>query len=262
MKKLTQKILSIVLISVTLISFQSCSEDAIPGDGEKLTQAELQTILSTDDIAGIADTALAELFAGNSAKSSTAKEGDCYTAEYTETGFVATFNNCVLNGTDNVNGTVTVTYEVGEEASSFTATYQDFYVGTVKINGTRSYEITASGDQTSISFTVVSDMSVEMEDGTIISENGTKTFSIIFGDSLETTVFTVSGNWTVMANGNTYAVETLEDLQGNASCEHLTTGAMTVSKNGLAVTVDFGNGECDNIATIIYPNGATEEITL
>ena len=262
MKKLSLRILSIAFLGATLIGFQSCSEDAMPGEGEELTQAELQTILSTDEIAGAADTALAELFAGSTAKISTAKEGDCYTAEYSETGFVATFNNCVLNGTDNVNGTVTVTYEVGEEASSFTATYQDFYVGTLKLNGTRTYEVLASNEQSSIEFTVVSDMSVEMEDGSVISENGTKTFSITFGDSLETTVFALSGNWTVEADGNTYAVETLEDLQGNASCEHMTTGAMTISKNGLTVTVDFGNGDCDDAATIIYPNGATEEITL
>nr|WP_297788854.1 hypothetical protein [uncultured Allomuricauda sp.] len=262
MKKLTLKILSLAILGAAVIGFQSCSEDAMPGDGEELTQAELQTILSTDEIAGAADTALAELFAGTTGKISSAKEGDCYTAEYSETGFVATFNNCVLNGTDNVNGSVTVTYEVGEEASSFTATYQDFYVGNIKVNGTRTYDITVSAEQSSIMFTVVSDMSIEMEDGSVISENGTKTFGITFGDNLETTVFTLSGNWTVEADGNTYAVETLEDLQGNASCENVTTGTMTVSKNGLAVTVDFGNGECDDIATIIYPNGATEEITL
>ncbi|MDF0705719.1 MAG: hypothetical protein VX772_06400 [Bacteroidota bacterium] len=262
MKKLTLRILSIAVLAIALIGFQSCSEDAMPGEGEALTSAELETILSTDNIAGAADTALAELFAGNSAKSYSAREGDCYTAEYTETGFVATFNNCVLNGTDNVNGTVTVTYTTGEEASSFTATYQDFYVGSIKLNGTRSFEITANSEATSILFSVISDMSVEMEDGAVISENGTKTFGITFGDSLETTVFSLAGNWTVEANENTYIVETLEDLQGNASCEYLTSGAMTVSKNGLAVTVDFGNGECDDIATIIYPNGATEEITL
>ncbi len=262
MKNLTQRILSITFIATTLIGFQSCSEDAMSGDGEAITSAELQTILTTDDIAGAADTALAELFAGNTAKSAVAKEGECYSAEYTETGFVATFNNCVLNGTENVNGTVTVTYEVGEEASSFTASYEDFYVGSIKINGTRSFEISANSEQASVSFTVVSDMSVEMEDGAVITENGTKTFGITFGDTLESTVFSLSGSWTVVADGNTYTVETLEDLEGNASCEYMTTGTMTVSKNGLAVTVDFGNGDCDDVATIIYPNGATEEISL
>ena len=205
---------------------------------------------------------MAELFTGNTAKSSVAKDGACYAAEYTETGFVATFNNCVLNGTENVNGTVTVTYEVGEEASSFTASYEDFYVGNIKINGTRTFEISMGSAQNSVSFTVVSDMSVEIEDGSVISENGTKTFGITFGDTLESTVFSLSGTWTVVADGNTYAVETLEDLEGNASCEYMTTGTMTVSKNGLTVTVDFGNGDCDDVATIIYPNGATEEISL
>lgn len=245
-----------------MIGFQSCSEDAMPGESEKLTHAELQTILNTDEIAGAADTTLAELFAGNTAKSSTAKDGECYSAEYSETGFVATFNNCALNGTDNVNGTVTVTYEVGEEISSFTATYQDFYVGNIKIDGTRSYEVSASAEQGSVSFTVVSDMSIEMEDGSVISEKGTKTFGITFGGDLESAVFTLSGNWTVEAEGNIYSVQTLEDLQGNASCEYMTTGSMIISKNELAVTVDFGNGECDNVATVIYPNGATENITL
>lgn len=262
MKKFSLRILSITIAATALIGFQSCSEDAMPGEGESITSEELQTILTTDDIAGAADTVLAELFAGNTAKSAVAKEGECYSAEYSETGFVATFNNCVLNGTDNVNGTVTVTYEVGEEASSFTASYQDFYVGNIKINGTRSFEISANNEASAIFFSVVSDMSVEMEDGSVVSENGTKTFGITFGDSLETTVFSLSGSWTVEANENTYVVETLEDLQGNAACEYMTTGSMTVSKNGLAVTVDFGNGDCDDVATIIYPNGATEEITL
>ena len=263
MKKLTLKFVSTAFIAIAMIGFQSCSEDGMPNEGEALTQEELQTILSTDDIAGAADTALAELFAGETAaKGATAKEGECYSAEYSDTGFVETFNNCVLNGTDNVNGTVTVTYEVGEEASSFTATYQDFYVGNIKINGTRTYEISAGSQENSVSFTVESDMTIEMEDESIISENGTKTFGITFGDDLESTVFSLSGNWTVETEGNTYSVQTLEDLQGNATCEYLTTGSMTISKNGLAVTVDFGNGECDDVATIIYPNGATEEITL
>lgn len=262
MSKLTQSICSITLLSIALLGFQSCSEDAMT-DGEGLTQAELQTILTTDEVAGAADTALADLFASTTGKrASSFKLNDCYSAEYTETGFVATFNNCVLNGTDNVNGTVTVTYTIGEETSSFTATYVDFYVGTIKLNGTRTFEASTSMQENSISFTVTSDMSVEMEDGNIVSELGTKTFSIIFGEDLQSTLFTISGSWTIEAEGNTYAVEVLEDLEGNAACEYLTSGSMVVSKNGLNITVDFGNGECDNTATLIYPNGATEEITL
>ncbi|MEZ4810914.1 MAG: hypothetical protein R2819_11205 [Allomuricauda sp.] len=262
MSRAMQKICAITFLSLTLTLFQSCSEDAKSENDQELTQAELKTIMETDDITSVADNALAELFAdgGNSGKS--AKTNECYNAEYSETGFVATFNNCVLNGTDNVNGTLTVTYEVGNESASFTATYEDFYVGTIKINGTRSFVIDGNTDQNSISFSVTSNVSVELEDGSTVSENGTKTFEFTFGASLQESTFSISGNWTVQAGGNTYAVETVDDLQGNLSCANLTSGSMVVSKNGLAITVDFGDGECDNKAVLIYPNGATEEITL
>ncbi|WP_285654494.1 hypothetical protein [Allomuricauda sp. NBRC 101325] len=262
MRKLTLRLYAFAFMGLAILAFQSCSEDAMPNEDEALSATDLEAIMSTDEIAGVADFAIAELYNSNTAKSASAAKDDCYSATYSDNGFVATFNNCVLNGTENVNGTVTVTYVAGGENASFTATYTNFYVGTYKINGTRTYTIIGNSDASTISLSVVSDMSIEMEDGTIISENGTKTLSITFGETLEDITITLGGTWTVEVDGDTYEVEILEDLQANASCEYATSGTMLVSKNGLAVTVDFGNGECDNVATLIYPNGATQEITL
>ncbi|MER3376327.1 MAG: hypothetical protein RIM83_16930 [Allomuricauda sp.] len=264
MNGLTKKIYTIAISGAFLLFAQSCSEDGKPNAEQELTQTELQTIMETDDISSVADNALAELFADNSAGKSavSAKTNDCYVAEYSETGFVATFNNCVLNGTDNVNGTVTVTYEVGEESASFTATYVDFYVGTIKINGTRSFVMNGNMDTNSFSFTVTSDMSVEFEDESVISESGTKTFGFTFGEDLQSSTFSLAGDWTIQADGNTYAVEIVDTLEGSLSCENITSGSMIVTKNGLDIVVDFGAGECDNTATLVYPNGASEEITL
>ncbi|WP_222984196.1 hypothetical protein [Flagellimonas meishanensis] len=263
MKRRIQKIYGLFFAGLALFLLKSCSEDAKNEDtGQELSQTEVQTILFSDEITGVADNALAELFAGNTMSGKTGKSNECYSAEYTETGFTATFNNCVLNGTDNVNGTLTVVYEVGEESASFTATYEDFYVGTIKINGTRSFNIAGNVDENTVSFSVTSNVTVELENGSVISEAGTKTFSFTFGAELQNSSFSLSGSWTVQAEGNTYIVETVDALQGSLSCEHLTSGSMEISKNGLQVTVDFGDGECDDRATLIYPNGATEEITL
>ncbi|RDY61577.1 hypothetical protein DX873_05305 [Flagellimonas nanhaiensis] len=251
------------MIGLALFFIQSCSEDAKAlEDDAQLSQTELRTILETDEISGVADNALAELFANNSISGKSINTNECYTAEYSETGFVATFNNCVLNGTDNVNGTLTVTYEMSNETISYIAAYEDFYVGTIKINGTRSFTINGDLNQNMISFSVTSAIEVEMEDESIITENGTKTFGFSFSEDLENTQFTIAGNWTVVYDGNTYSIETVNDLQGSLTCEYLTTGSMIVEKNGLEITVDFGDGECDDQATVIYPNGATEEITL
>ena len=239
----------------------SCSEDnESVNTEEEITSTELQAILETDDAASVVDTVLAELYMtdSNSAKSS----NECYAAEYTDTGFTVVFENCVLNGSDNVNGTLTVTYAIGEENATFTATYEAFYVGEIELNGTRTYSVDGNEEAGSFSFSVTSNMEVTMPDGATISENGTKTFGFSFGENLETSTFTIAGNWTVIHDGNTYAVEVITTLEGNFSCGYLTSGSMDLNKNGLEVGVDFGDGSCDDIATVTYPNGATEDVSL
>ncbi|UJH67335.1 hypothetical protein [Allomuricauda sp. SCSIO 65647] len=242
----------------------ACSDDAedVPTD-VSITEAELKTVLETDQAAGAADNVLAELFQdnGNSNKG-TAKNDECYSAEYTENGFTATFNNCVLNGTDNVNGTLTVAYMASGESAGFTATYTDFYVGNIKVNGTRTFEINGNGEESELSFEITSNITLEMEDESIISESGTKTMTFTFGENFEDFGFTLAGEWTVQADGNTYMVETVTPLEISFSCEYLSKGSMTLGKNGLAVTVDFGDGTCDDKATVIYPDGTEEEFTL
>ncbi len=105
-------------------------------------------------------------------------------------------------------------------------------------------------------------MTAEFADGTVISENGSREVTFTFGDSLETSTYSISGSWELQVNENEYAVTITSPLEGNLSCGYLTSGTMEVNKNGLEVTVDFGDGTCDNIATIIYPNGVSEDVTL
>lgn len=262
MKTLTSTFRKLSLIGIISCIAFSCSDDQGMMEQESLTQTELKTILESDDISSVADTALSELYMNNSSSGKSAKNNDCYTAEYSDTGFTATFNNCVLNGTDNVNGTVTVAYNVESETASYTATYTDFYVGSIKVNGTRTYVLSGNSNENSISFTVTSTMSLEMENGETISESGTKTFTVTFSDSLEASTLSISGNWNLNVDGNTYTINITNTLEGSFGCAYLTTGVMTVNKNGLVVTVDFGDSSCDEFATLIYPNGVEDEISL
>lgn len=248
------------MAAVLLLTYSCSKDNDTPNEDEELTATELKTILETDDAAGSVDTVLADLYLNDNtgAKGS----NDCFAAEYTDTGFSVVFENCVLNGSDNVNGTLTVTYAEEGESATFTATYTEFFVGDIELNGTRSYSVDGNEEQGSYSFSVTSDMTATMPDGSSISENGTKTFGFTFGDSLETTTFTIAGNWTVEVDGNTYSVEVANTLEGNFSCGYLTSGIMDVNKNGLEVSVDFGDGSCDDIVTVIYPNGATEDVSI
>ena len=262
MKKLLEFSKPLFFLFMIGLLVTACSEDQEnPINGAELSQTELRTIMETDAVSASVDSILADLYASNNSQSGR-NAPECYEVTYSESGFTAVFNNCVLNGTDNANGTVTVVYSTEPGTASFTATYVDFYVGDVKLNGTRTFTIIGDQNQSSISFSVTSDMTAEFANGSVISENGSREFTFTFGDSLETSTYSISGSWELQVDQDEYAVNITTALQGNLSCGYLTTGTMDVNKNGLEVTVDFGDGTCDNIATIIYPNGATEDVTL
>lgn len=248
-------------MATVMVFAYSCSKDTDKDTNIVLSQAEIEAVLETDEITGGIDVALFELYNNGSSTGKT-MVNECYSAQYTDTGYVATFNNCVLNGTENINGTLTVTYDTDGEQGSFSASYVDFYVGEIKINGTRSYQLSTNGETGSVSFEVTSDLTVEMADGSEISDAGTRSFTLTFGDSLDSTTYSIAGTWAVVYDGNTYNVTVNAPLTSSVSCGYIAAGDMSVSKNGLTVNVDFGDSTCDNVATITYPNGVEEEITL
>lgn len=262
MKTAINKLFAYALLPMLFLFIVSCSNDAEDTEVPEgtLSQTEVQTLLDTDEITSTVDSALAELF-GQDGNSSKSVSNECYSAEYTDTGFTATFNNCVLNGTDNINGTMIVTYGAGENSAEFTAVYEDFYIGDMKINGTRTFTINVSESEVigTVAYSITSNLTVEFADGSTLSESGTKNFSIVFEEGQDT-LWNVSGSWTIQKDGNTYAIE--GNISRQLNCAYWSSGNLAINKNGLEVTVDFGDGTCDDSATLTYPDGTTEEITL
>lgn len=252
------------MLLMAVVGFQSCSNDAerveIPREAQ-LSQTELQTIMETGEWTGAVDDILTDLFQNGNSASGKFADDSCYQASYTETGFTVVFANCVLNQTDNINGTLEVVYNTDAGAASFTATYKGFFVGLAEVSGTRSFTLSESGEN-GYDFTVQSDMTVRLSDGRILQESGTRTLSIQLGETLADISFSISGNWQVSVDDTIYTVSVTSPVAGNLGCGYLVSGVMDISKNGLQVSVDFGDGTCDDIVTVIYPNGAVEELTL
>lgn len=265
MNKLMGAMTKTLLLSGLLVIAFSCSDDKenpIIDIDQKVSTTEVQTILETDEFSSAADGVVTDIFQGGSAKS--AKSVDCYNTEFTDTGFTVTFDNCVVEeGDEALTGVLTVTYKVGEESTAFTATYTDLSVGDIVINGTRSFTMNSNSQNENVSFTIVSDMSIKLGDESIIEEAGTKTFAILFDfENFANSALTIAGNWTVKYEGNTYTVNVTSDLIANFGCEHVGKGIMALAKNGLEVVVDFGDGTCDDVADMTYPDGTVEEISL
>jgi hypothetical protein len=270
------KKISLIACTLALFAFVSCSDDAEDLQLEEeqteenqteetseeqeeegdFTSAEVRSIIEMDETTSEFDTILSDLYFANGA--SNKSNDDCYSAEYFENGFVVTFNNCVLNETENINGTLNVSYGMGESSSTYVATFSDFFIGTTKVNGTRSYTLTETNEET-ISFEISSNINLEYEDGSIISESGTKVFAFVFEEG-EDTLWNLQGAWTITKDGNTYTVG--GNVSKGLTCEYWSQGAMNISVNELVVDIDFGDGTCDNQAVLTYPNGATQNITL
>lgn len=247
--------------ALAVFGLQSCSKDAegvdIP-DEAQLSQAELQTIMETGEYTSAVDEVLTDLFQDSNTATAKFADDSCYQATYTETGFTVVFGNCLLNQTENVNGTLEVVYNT---AGSFTAIYKGFFVGTAKVDGTRTFTLTQSGD-TGFEFSVSSEMTVVLEDGSTLAESGTRTLQIELGEALADIRFSISGSWDLAMDQTSYQVTVTTPVSGNLSCGYPVSGVMEISKNGLQVGVDFGDGTCDDKVTVRYPNGATEVLTL
>lgn len=253
----------ILLSGLALLVFNCSKDDSNPlVEQQQVSSTEVKTILETDDLSSATDKVVTDLFQnGQSAKSS--RLVDCYIAEFTDTGFSVTFDNCSVEGSENITGSLSVSYKEGEESTSFIATYTNLSIGDYTINGTRSFTMNSSSGNENVSFTIVSDMTIELKDGSLIEEMGSKTFAIVFdSENFENSALTIDGDWTVKANGNTYSVNITTPLEITFGCEYAGKGVMVLNKNGLIVDVDLGNGTCDDLATLTYPDGTKEEITL
>ncbi|MGD1947060.1 MAG: hypothetical protein ACFB0A_12570 [Croceivirga sp.] len=255
---------------ITAITFVSCSEDAeivledenqteesltLEEEGD-FTSVEVRSILEMDDTTNMFDTILSDLYYGNG--SANKNGNDCYSTEYFENGFIATFNNCVLNDTENINGVLNVSYGAGESNTTFTATFSDFFIGTIKVNGTRSYTLTVTEEET-VAFEISSNVNLQYEDESVIAESGTKVLAFVFEEG-EDTLWNLQGAWTYTKDGKTYTVA--GNVSTGLTCEYWSEGTMNISVDDLVVDIDFGDGTCDDQAVLTYADGMTQNIKL
>lgn len=251
-----------LLAGITVLA--SCSkEDSSESPNGELSQTEVKTVLEADDLSGIADDIVAEAYMDNSNSGKSAKgTAECYSAVYDDMGFTMTFENCNIRNHQNVNGVLNVVYTGQGENASFRVTYDNFSVGEIEFNGTRSFTMEMGPNQNSVAYNVTSDLTITKANGNVLEVNGSKGVLLTFGQTLEEITFSITGKWSVNEGETIYSLEVMSPLVGNLACEFLTEGVLEINKNGLIVSIDWGEGECDDVASLIYPNDVREDFTL
>jgi hypothetical protein len=259
-----KKIKVLMLMTATAALVFSCSKDGDNGGSQEITATNAKAVMEAEEMAAVTDEALTDVYLSQSGKGSlTQKDITCYTGVATDTGYLVTFTECEGAKGHILNGTVNLAYELStDESVRFTATYVDFTVDGHAVSGTRSFVVTVDVTTETFTFTTQSDITITTTGGSVMEITGERVMSIVPGATLDATHFVISGTWMVKIDSDTYTVSSPEGVSGNPACTFFTSGVVVLAKNGLQVSINYGNGDCDNLATMTYPDGTEEEITL
>jgi len=144
-----------------------------------------------------------------------------------------------------------------------TVTFDGFSNDSISISGTVIK--TRTKDAQPI-FTENSDLTVTLADGTTIHRVEKKVRTWIAGSDTQFNpaddVVEITGSVTVSdSKGNGYSKTITTPLVKTGVCKFITKGVIEYkNNNGKFATVDFGNGDCDNMATRTTQNGSAQII--
>jgi len=182
---------------------------------------------------------------------------------------------CTLSNGNVVSGKIIITFVYQPTATSQTVNYSfvNFYHNAIKIEGDKTFTRTMSvATATSPSHPIVV-MTMDLTatiNGQIHHRVGTRTREIIEGyntpNIFADNVYSITGNWTTTHPTGTVSSTITTPLHVKMSCMNvqkplIVEGVITFTKNNHTATLDYGNGDCDNLA-VYTVNGVSYNIII
>ncbi len=142
-----------------------------------------------------------------------------------------------------------------------TVTLKDFYVNRVHIEGTKTISNLSTDGKVKFSVQVVGGK-VTWPNGRGFTHESLKVIMQIEGGDtriIRDDVYSIEGRAkTVYANGLTIVKNTETPLIKPVACPFIVEGKLKIKINAREFFIDFGTGECDNKALLIWANGEVE----
>lgn len=176
---------------------------------------------------------------------------------------------CTMPNGNAITGKILYTYvgDLTSNTKTITYTLIDFTFNDKEVDGSDIIDHIRSNTNGNPQSTIHVDFTITWPDGLIGERTGTIVREWIEGhDTLldwSDDVFLVSGDWsTTFDNGNTYNANITTNLRRELTCWYFVSGTIDFNYNGLLFTGDYGNGTCDNDATLTFSNGTVVNIEL
>ncbi|MDC7994499.1 hypothetical protein [Altibacter sp. HG106] len=276
--KRIQKTIALSLV-ISMFAFTACNtdDDTVVNDNDPQVDfsADNATIAARTDIAvegsfNIVENAYAEEAEGRSAENSLFTNCAIVTLVTDGNGGTITVDfgeGCTLNNGAEVSGQILIEFSpIIEGERNLTYTYENFtYNGNgVTGGGTILREIanTDGNPQSTWNGSIV----VTFPDTEVTAtRNGLRIAEWVEGvgsGTWEDNVYHIEGNWTTtLSNGFERTGEVTETLVRELDCPFLVSGELSITQQSLTGALNFGAGECDNIAIFTF-NGVDYTIIL
>lgn len=201
--------------------------------------------------------------------------GDCATVTLDTTVFPRELTidfgeeNCLCNDGRYRRGKIIITFtgRYRMPGTVITHGFEDFYVNDNKVEGTKVVTNMGKNDSGHTYFTIeVVGVIYKANDGETISWNSSRAREWVEGEDTRfrrDDVYLITGTADgIRANGETWTKEIINALRVELDCRYIVSGTMEIQpENRLLRILDYGDGECDNIATVLI-NGVTYTIYL
>jgi hypothetical protein len=272
------KTTKIILGMALAFSIFSCSkDDSNSSSGLSEAKVSAKIDMATEDVAKIVEDQYALQVNPDAGKNDLETENlpSCatVTVELTASTWTRTvvFDNCTLPNGNVLDGTIIVSGSLnfGTPSHTISYTFVDFHHNNILIEGNRT--VVRSMQSTTALSTVhpVANMSIDMTvtfpNGNVYHRVGNRVRELIEGFDTPMVwadnVFSISGSWTTTFPVGTQTSTITTPLRVRANCPNIVRGVVEIVRNDNTAVLDYGNGECDNQATLTI-NGTTTTITL
>ena len=176
-------------------------------------------------------------------------------------------DGCLVHG-NILKGKIILTYTRNPEAQEvfITKTLEDFYFNVKNIQGGKTILKQLSNENGNPQFTKTSDLTIIWPNGAQASRGGIKIREWVegFGSGIfSDNVFEITGNWsTTFVNGNTHNYAVVLPLRREVICFYFVSGSIDVERTNFSGVFDYGDGDCDNMATFTFDSGDVVDIIL
>jgi hypothetical protein len=272
---MTSKNLFYAFLAAFIFTLAACHQDETPGfSSEDTEDASLDAIEDSyfDDADDLVGEAFAAAEGAVNGKKATDDRLSCTTVTYDGDGSTGILridfgDGCIDPRGNNRSGVMVITHTGAWNlaGSTWSISFDGYMINEHAIEGTRTVTVVSYTEQLSVYDVVLVGGRITSPDGRVATrevtrrrehernENNLLDRLIIYGSAQGT-----------LRNGRGYSIEILEPLVYTRTCAAEgvfipVSGVKFVTKGLRELTIDYGNGACDNLVTLTNKNGRTVE---